>query len=138
MDFLIREYKKTDYPQIIELWEKLELASRKRGDNQSVIENTLKQKAKLFVIEFEDKIIGTSWITNDGRRLYLHHFGIDTEFQGYGLSKPLLKESLDFVKEVGLQIKLEVHKENFKAINLYRNSGFSYLGDYKVFIIREF
>ena len=82
--------------------------------------------------------MGTSWITNDGRRLYLHHFGIKPEFQGQNLSKQLLKVSLNFAKKSRLQIKLEVHKKNKIALNLYKNSGFNYLGDYEVFIIRDY
>ncbi len=53
-------------------------------------------------------ICGTSWMTNDGRRILLHHFGILPEYQGKGYSKILLKESLRYVKKTGLQVKLEV------------------------------
>jgi ribosomal-protein-alanine N-acetyltransferase len=85
----------------------------------------------------EKSIIGTSWITFDGRRLHLHHFGIDPECQGRGLAKELLRESLRFVKETGYQVKLEVHRSNIAAIELYRKAGFEYLGDYDVYIIRD-
>ena len=76
-------------------------------------------------------------MTTDGRRTLLHHFGILPEFQGQGLSKVLLKESLRFVKSTGNQVKLEVHSTNHKAINLYKKFGFVHLGEYNVFIIRD-
>jgi ribosomal protein S18 acetylase RimI-like enzyme len=82
-------------------------------------------------------IIGTSWLTVDGRRTYIHHFGIHTEYQGNGLSKMLLDASLKLAKSLGMQVKLEVHKENAKAIGLYKKAGFNYLGDYLVYIIRD-
>jgi len=82
-------------------------------------------------------IIGSSWLTSDGRRLYLHHFGIIPEYQGRGLSKLLLEESLAFAKEIDQQIKLEVHQNNNIAKNLYTKAGFKYLGDYEVYIIRD-
>jgi ribosomal protein S18 acetylase RimI-like enzyme len=82
-------------------------------------------------------VVGTSWLTNDGRRLYLHHFAIDPEFQGGGLSKPLLRESLKIAREIGLQVKLEVHQDNERAINFYKKAGFQRLGDYDVYIIRD-
>ena len=42
-----------------------------------------------------------------------------------------------FIREKGFQVKLEVHVTNLKAINLYKKYGFEYLGDYKVYIIRD-
>ncbi|MBU4487107.1 MAG: GNAT family N-acetyltransferase, partial [Candidatus Delongbacteria bacterium] len=79
-----------------------------------------------------------SWITNDKRRNYLHHFGIREEYRGSGLAQKLLEISLEFCKNNGLQIKLEVHKDNLKAIKLYENYKFKYLGDYLIFIIRNY
>ena len=53
------------------------------------------------------------------------------------MSKPLLRESLKIAKEIGLQVKLEVHQHNGRAISLYKNAGFQRLGDYDVYIIRD-
>jgi ribosomal-protein-alanine N-acetyltransferase len=82
-------------------------------------------------------ITGTSWLTFDGRRLHLHHFGIDPAYQGRGLAKELLRETLRFVKKKGYQVKLEVHVSNTVAIELYKKAGFEYLGDYDIYIIRD-
>jgi len=92
----------------------------------------------LLMINTDSEIIvGTSWLTVDGRRTYLHHFGIHTDYQGKGLSKLLLDASLKLAKSFGMQIKLEVHKDNVKALGLYKTAGFKYLGDYYVYIIRD-
>jgi len=80
------------------------------------------------------KICGTAWMTYDGRWIHLHHFGIFPGFQGKGLSKSLLKEALEFGKTKGCQVKIEVHQTNYKAISLFKKAGFSYLGDYDVYI----
>ena len=76
-------------------------------------------------------------MTFDGRRIHLHHFGILPEYQGRGLSKSLLAESLKFVKKKGYQVKLEVHRSNSVAVKIYEKAGFRYLGDYDVYIIRD-
>jgi len=91
----------------------------------------------VLVDKASDTVVGTAWLTNDGRRLHLHHFAIDPKFQGGGMSKPLLRESLKIAKEIGLQIKLEVHRDNAKAIHFYEKAGFKRLGDYDVYIIRD-
>ncbi len=135
---IIRDYLPKDYPKLMQLWESLDLSNPMRGDNNAVIENTLQIGGKLLIMEnLEFHVIGSAWLTNDGRRIYLHHFGINKEWQNNGLAKLLLKECLQFAKEKKMQIKLEVHKDNIAALQLYKKGGFKYLGDYLVFIIRD-
>jgi len=139
-DYIIRDFRDDDYNKIMELWIETGLGNPERGDNLDTIIKSLKHDGAFFIMEQPStkKIIGTSWITNDSRRLYLHHFGIKPEFQGQKLAKPLLEKSLIFAKQKKLQIKLEVHKDNFKAVNLYSKARFTYLGDYDVYIIRNY
>jgi ribosomal-protein-alanine N-acetyltransferase len=138
-NFIIREYRDGDYEGIAGFWELTGMGSPERGDNKQIIETTIKLGGTLLVMEEKGtgKIAGTSWMTFDGRRILLHHFGILPEFQGKGLSKILLRQSLQFVKEKGIQVKLEVHSTNLKAINLYKKFGFRHLGEYNVYIIRD-
>jgi ribosomal protein S18 acetylase RimI-like enzyme len=138
-NFIIREYREGDYDGIVQFWDMTGMGSPERGDNREIIENTIRLGGSLLVLEEKGtgKISGTSWMTFDGRRILLHHFGILPEFQGNGLSKILLKESLQYVKRKGFQVKLEVHSTNYKAINLYRKFGFKHLGKYNVYIIRD-
>ncbi|RLD53479.1 MAG: hypothetical protein DRJ05_16395 [Bacteroidetes bacterium] len=139
-DYKIRDYIKEDFEEVNNLWMATEMGGAERGDNNEVILKTIKADGRLIILEnkITKEIIGTSWLTNDGRRVYLHHFGIRPDYQGKGLSKLLLNESISFAKSKRLQLKLEVHKNNTKAIGLYKTGGFNYLGDYKVYIIRGF
>ncbi len=135
---LIRDFKDPDFPQIAELWAKLDLGSPKRGDTLEVVQRTLGHGGIFLVLETAaGEIIGTAWMTTDARRLYLHHFGIAPACQRQGLGKLLLQASLKRAKATGLQIKLEVHRDNLAAIALYRSAGFARLGDYDSYIIRD-
>ncbi len=139
-NYIIRDYRESDYPALISLWEKTGLGSAHRADDALVISKTLQNGGRLLLMEMSSDatVIGSSWLTNDSRRLYLHHFGISPECQGQGLAKPLLKASIDWARSLKMQLKIEVHRENKVAINLYQRSGFNYLGDYDVYIIRKF
>ena len=139
-DYNIRDYEAADYEAVAKLWDDTGMGSPARGDDHKAIERTLKTGGKLLVMDdmATGELIGTSWMSTDGRRIYLHHFGIRPDYQGKGLSKPLLEKSLDFARSTGLQIKLEVHKNNYKAVALYEKYGFKSLGDYNVYIIREY
>jgi len=137
--FLVRDYWAADYPHVADIWERTGISTPGRGDTAEVIENTLRRNGRLLVLvdRASDRVVGTSWLTNDGRRLYLHHFAIDPKYQGSGFSKPLMRESLKIAKEIGLQIKLEVARDNDRAIHFYEKAGFKPLGDYAVYIIRD-
>lgn len=138
-NFLIRHFREDDYDGIVKFWETTGMGNQERGDSRQIIETTIKMGGSLLVMEERGsgKISGTSWLTYDGRRIHLHHFGILPEFQGKGLSKILLRESLGIVKKMGCQVKLEVHSSNYKAISLYKKFGFRSLGEYNVYIIRD-
>lgn len=138
--FSVRDYTPEDFDELTELWNSTGVGSPERGDRADIIDNTLRHGGKLFIAENTDtgEIIGASWITNDGRRLYIHHFAIKAAYQGRGFAKPLLEESLRFCKETGLQVKLEVHKDNVPAILLYKKYGFKSLDDFEVWIIRDY
>ncbi|MCU0377680.1 MAG: GNAT family N-acetyltransferase [Bacteroidales bacterium] len=137
---IIRPYRKGDFAAIMSLWTATGLSRPERGDDEKTVELTIELGGQMLVIcdESENhRIIGSSWTTFDGRRLHLHHFGIDPQHQGKGLAKDLLREALRFVKEKGYQVKLEVHRSNRAAIDLYTRAGFEYLGDYDIYIIRD-
>ena len=137
---IIREYHKGDFNAIMDLWIATGLSRPERGDDEATVERSIEIGGRMLVMCAESpaqEIIGTSWMTFDGRRLHLHHFGIDPSFQRRGLARELLRESLRFVKEKGYQVKLEVHRSNAVAVELYRKAGFEYLGDYDVYIIRD-
>lgn len=134
---VIRDYISSDFTKIIDLWEQTGLGRANRGDNQQIIEQSIAMGGCMFVAVYQDKLVGTSWMTFDGRRLHLHHFGVSPTFQRNGIGKMLTVESLKFAKKKGYQIKLEVHQSNKPAIGLYKKFGFEFLGDYDVYIIRD-
>jgi len=139
IDLIIRDYINKDYKELNKLWQETKLGGEQRGDNAQIIEQSLVLGGKLILLESTEtkELIGSSWMTFDGRRLHLHHIGIKPSFQNKGLGKLLTQESLKFAKEKGYQIKLEVHKSNKKAIGIYKQLGFTFLGDYDVYIIRD-
>ena len=91
---LVRDYSREDYNEVNKLWETTGVGGAHRGDNETIIEETLKDGGKLIILEdIESKqIIGTSWLTNNGRRIYLHHFCVRPDFRRKGLGKLLTKE----------------------------------------------
>ncbi|OFX83293.1 MAG: hypothetical protein A2W99_12235 [Bacteroidetes bacterium GWF2_33_16] len=138
-NLVIRNYNENDFDSLNILWQETGLGGTQRGDNEKIITESIILGGKLIVIENTQthEIVGSSWMTFDGRRIHLHHIGVKPSYQNKGLGKKLTQESLKFAKEKGYQIKLEVHKDNLKAIKIYKNLGFNYLGDYDIYIVRD-
>jgi len=134
----IRHFQPSDFDGLMDVWQRTDLGNPRRGDNLEIITQSINMGGQMLIAkDSHGKVIGTSWMTFDGRRIHLHHFGIHPNYQRKGIGLMLAKESLKFVKKKGYQVKLEVHKDNHAAIELYKKLGFTYLGDYDVYIIRD-
>ena len=140
MSTVIRDYREGDYPSLMQLWQKTELAQPERRDDAGVISRCNDMGGRLLVLEDTEggEIIGSSWMTWDGRRIYLHHFGIHPAWQNRGFGTKLAEASLDWIRSMGRQVKIEVHRKNEAAIHLYRKLGFFAFKEYDIFMIREF
>lgn len=138
-DIIFSGFHEEDFPEIQRLWEETGLGNPERKDDAKTIVRCNSMGGKFICMrnKQDNEIIGTSWMTFDGRRMFLHHFCIKPSWQGKGLANILGDESLKFMKEQGYQIKLEVHKENFKAKTLYEKQGFFAFPDYDIYMMRE-
>ena len=135
----IRDYRTADYPGVEKLWKKTGIYTLERGDTAGIIERCNDLGGRFLVMEDpgSDNIIGTSWMTFDGRRIHMHHFAIAPSFQGSGLGRELAIRSLDFAREKECPMKLEVHQKNVAAVNLYKSLGFVPFEDYDVYMILD-
>lgn len=135
---VIRDYRHGDFPAILAVWEATGLGGAQRGDDAAVIERSLAWGGRFLVLEQPagGTIVGTAWLTCDARRLYLHHVGVLPSHQRRGFGARLTAEAQAIARERGLQIKLEVHRDNHSARDIYLRAGFARLGEYDVLIDR--
>lgn len=135
-----RNFSKKDFHEIQKLWTLNDMGGRERADDAETILRCNHQGGHFIVMDLpdENKIIGTSWMTWDGRRILMHHFCIHPDYQRMGLGELLGIESLRFIQKKKAQVKLEVHKENHAAKKLYKKLGFFAFEDYDIYMIRNF
>lgn len=125
------------YAEIISIWDKTGISNPERADSFDSIQRTLEHGGILLLAYMDAILVGTIWLTNDYRRLYIHHMAVLPEFQKQGIGRSLLKEAIQIADKQGLQAKLEVHSDNAAALNLYRSMGFKVLDGYLVMIRRN-
>ncbi len=125
------------YAEIISIWDKTGISNPERADSFDSIQRTLEHGGILLLAYMDAILVGTIWLTNDYRRLYLHHMAVLPEFQKQGIGRSLLQEAIQIADKQGLQAKLEVQSDNAAALNLYRSMGFKVLDGYLVMIRRN-
>ena len=125
------------YAEIVSIWDKTGISNPERADSFDSIQRTLEHGGILLLAYMDAILVGTIWLTNDYRRLYIHHMAVLPEFQKQGIGRSLLQEAIQIADKQGLQAKLEVHSDNAAALNLYRSMGFKVLDGYLVMIRRN-
>ncbi|MBN1518583.1 MAG: GNAT family N-acetyltransferase [Spirochaetales bacterium] len=133
----LRDYVEGDYVSLVELWASTGVGNPARGDTAESIQRTLDQGGRLVVLDSEGWIVGSAWLTDDGRRLYLHHMAVAPSLQGKGLGRMLMNAAMDTARERGMQMKLEVHRDNGRARALYESCDFAPLEGYDTMIRRR-
>jgi ribosomal protein S18 acetylase RimI-like enzyme len=139
MNPVIRDYRKGDFEGLQKLWNDTGMGDEEREDTEEAVERCNQMGGRLLVMENPDtgEVIGSSWMTWDGRRMYLHHFGVLPEMQNRGFGTMLAEESLKWILGQGRQVKLEVHKQNHPARHLYEKMGFFRFTDYEILMRRS-
>ena len=97
--------------------------------NRETAENLLDQSRQdcFFVIEEEGEIIGFSMLRGFDEGFEIPSFGVFVEaaHQGRGAGKYLCKWTLRWCDQTGIdKTRLSVHRENTRAIELYRQLDF--------------
>ncbi|MFA6725527.1 MAG: GNAT family N-acetyltransferase [Candidatus Cloacimonadaceae bacterium] len=125
------------YILLTSIWDKTGISNPERADSFHTIQRTLEYGGILLLAYVDAILAGTIWLTNDYRRLYIHHMAVLPEFQNQGIGRYLLQKAIEIADNQGLQAKLEVHSDNATALNLYRSMGFIELDGYLVMIRRH-
>jgi len=136
---IIRDYRQEDFLQVENLWKETGVYRPERGDTREIILRCNSQGGKFLILEDEinNRIIGTSWLTWDGRRVLMQYFSVLPSLHGSGYGRELAMASMAFAREKEAPLKLEVHHSNNPAIQLYKNLGFKILDGYEVYKLQN-
>jgi len=120
------------------IWAQTGVGNPARGDTLASVEETLRHGGRLLTVRSpKDEVLAVCWLTDDGRRLYLHHMAVAPAEQGKGYARLLMDRAVSLARERGRQVKLEVHRDNARARRLYEEYGFAPLSGYDTFILRN-
>ena len=121
----IREMDIADYDDVIKLWGQTEGMSLRDADSKESINNYLIRNPNLsFVAVSANEIVGAVLVGTDGRRGYLQHLAVSSNFRGKNLGRELVSQAISALSNVGVpKTHLFVYNENVNAQQFYEKLG---------------
>ncbi|EPF7755459.1 GNAT family N-acetyltransferase [Vibrio parahaemolyticus] len=121
----IREMDIADYDDVIRLWGQTEGMSLRDADSKESINNYLIRNPNLsFVAVSASEIVGAVLVGTDGRRGYLQHLAVSSNFRGKNLGRELVSQAISALANVGVpKTHLFVYNENVNAQQFYEKLG---------------
>jgi putative acetyltransferase len=125
MDLGIRDMKLSDYEEMFELWKNCEGIGISRADSLEGVQRFLERNPGLsFVVTDGEKIVATILAGHDGRRGYLHHVAVDSNYRRRGIGEALVEKSLNVLHNLGIQkCHLFVVEHNEAALRFWKITG---------------
>ena len=117
----VRKMTKDDIPRVRKLWKNsgIELTL---SDNLEELEKMISQNGNLCIVcEFNSVIISAVLGGFDGRRGWIHHLAVDSNFRRLQIGTLMMNELMKKFKEMGVvKVKLEILKSNIEVVEFYK------------------
>jgi ribosomal protein S18 acetylase RimI-like enzyme len=122
----IREFSINDYDAVIQLWQRVEGLEIAEGDDRKGIAQFLARNQGLSRVATDGSaIVGVVLCGHDGRRGHIYHLAVDPAYQGRGLGKRLLNESLEDLRRAGVKrVIIMVADDNPRGREFWKRFGY--------------
>lgn len=133
---LIRNMVIGDYETVFRLWTNTSgVGIRSLDDSRDGIERFLRRNpATNFVAVEEGRIVGVTLGGHDGRRAYIYHTAVDSDFRGRGIARKLVESAIAAFENEGInKAALVVFKTNETGDKFWRALGWELRQDLKYY-----
>ena len=124
----IRVMKREDYHSVYDLWLScVGMGLNNLDDSKEGIDKFLRRNPDTcYVAEVDNEIIGVIIAGNDGRRGYIYHTAVSTEFRKQGIGRILVEKAVESLKEEGInKVALVVFDRNETGNEFWKDLGFT-------------
>ncbi|BAY86233.1 GCN5-related N-acetyltransferase [Calothrix parasitica NIES-267] len=128
MTIEILELTISDYDDAIALWESCTGVSIRDADSRENIARYLNRNPGLnFKAIKNEKLVGTILCGHDGRRGYINHLAVCSNYRTQGIGRKLVETSLGELKKQGIEkCHLFVFVENIEAKKFWERLGWKH------------
>lgn len=123
----IRNMTANDYDKVYNLWINTPgMGLNSVDDSKEGIEKYLKRNpTTCFVAEENDNIVGVILSGHDGRRGYIHHTAVSSDFRNQGIGRRLVEHAIEALKSEGIiKVALVVFAKNELGNGFWEKVGF--------------
>lgn len=116
-----------DYDDVYSLWINTHgMGLNLLDDSREGIERYLKRNpSSCFVAECENKIVGVIIAGHDGRRGYIYHTAVLSDYRNQGIGKKLVENVMNALEKEGIaKVALVVFKKNDVGNEFWEKIGF--------------
>lgn len=119
----IREFTLEDYEQVWHLWQ---ICQVPHPESRAEVERKLHRDPDLFLVAESNKVImGVVMGAWDGRRAWIHNYGVDPRCRRMGVGSGLIKELEGRLLHKGIpRVNAMVRKSDLNALDFYETLGF--------------
>jgi N-acetylglutamate synthase len=121
-----------DYNKVYQLWTNTNgMGMRSLDDSLEGIERFLKRNpTTCYIAQEENMVIGVILCGHDGRRGYIYHTAVNTNYRGKGVGKALVDTALYALKKEGInKVALVAFASNDLGNNFWQSLGFEKRSD---------
>jgi ribosomal protein S18 acetylase RimI-like enzyme len=131
MSIEIREFTPEDHAPVVRLWRATPGVVLRDTDALGPVASYLERNRGLsFVAVHGRRIVGAVLVGTDGRRGYLQHLAVATDYRRQGLGRALVQRSLSALASLGIdKCHLMVLIANRDAAEFWRHIGWSHRHD---------
>jgi ribosomal protein S18 acetylase RimI-like enzyme len=121
-----REFFIDDYDAAVELWKRVEGLEIAEGDERESVGQFLERNPGLSRVATDGSaVVGVALCGHDGRRGHIYHLAVDPAYQGRGLGKRLLNESLEDLRRAGVKrVIIMVADDNPRGREFWKRFGY--------------
>jgi ribosomal protein S18 acetylase RimI-like enzyme len=122
----IREFKLSEYEEVMSLWKESGLVVRP-GDDIEGIKLKLERDPELFLVaEEDDEILGVVMGAWDGRRGWINHLAVKQDHQRMGIGTALVRELERRMKRKGARkVNAQIYQWNQRSIDFFKTAGYT-------------
>ena len=116
-----------DYDMVYQLWTSTKgMGMRSLDDSFEGIKKFLKRNPTTnYIAQVEDKVIGVILCGHDGRRGYIYHASVNSDYRGKGIGKKLVNAVIESLKKEEInKVALIVFASNDLGNKFWQSLGF--------------
>jgi putative acetyltransferase len=134
MPAAIRTFRLSDYAGVLALWQASEGVGLSGADSREGIRDFLQRNRGLsFVAKAGGQVVGAVLAGHDGRRGFLYHLAVASEWRRRGVGRKLVAASLARLRAAGIQkCHIVVFARNKAAQKFWRRIGWLDRTDLKI------